>query len=478
MSDTHAVQPAVDPHRWAVIIILGIFAFMSNLDSSIVNIAIPVMTKDLGVAASRMEWIVSLYLIVLSALLLLFGKLGDLWGKEKIFKLGTFVFVFGSAMSGTPLGFNFLLLGRFVQAVGGAMTLANTYGIVTSEFPINERGRAMGTVGTFVALGSVAGPGLGGLILAVSSWPVIFWINVPIGLVALIFALRLMHVGPAPIPGRVDWGGFLTQATAIGAGFWGLNVSQQTGFTPLIWGLLAIAVVALILFFVVELHVAQPLLPLRIFKNALFSGGVGAVYLVFVVQFFMTILMPFYLEDTLRLPAGEAGALLTLYPLTMVFFAPLGGYLADRMNIALVGLFGAALVGLADVLYLFLPLRGGLILYAGATIILGMGTGLFQSPLGDIVMSVVPKSDLGITGSFNALARNLGMVSGTAASTSILFGVMSRQLGRRITTYPTGQDSVFLSALHVAFGVAVAVALLAVLVLAWMIPKIKKADLK
>ncbi|WP_302803903.1 MFS transporter [Schleiferilactobacillus harbinensis] len=471
-------QPTVDPHRWAVIIILGIFAFMSNLDSSIVNIAIPVMTRDLHVPASQMEWIVSLYLIVLSALLLLFGKLGDLWGKEKIFKLGTFVFILGSAMSGTPLGFNFLLLGRFVQAVGGAMTLANTYGIVTAEFPIKERGRAMGTVGTFVALGAVAGPGLGGLILAVSSWPYIFWINIPIGVIALIFALRLMHAGPAPVKGGVDWGGFLTQAVAIGAGFWGLNMSQQMGFTPLIWGLLGIAIVALIGFFIVENRVHEPLLPLRIFKNALFSGGVGAVYLVFVVQFFMTVLMPFYLEDTLRLPAGMAGALLTLYPLTMVFFAPLGGYLADRMNIALVGLIGAALIGLADVLYLFLPLSGGIVLYGVATVLLGMGTGLFQSPLGDIVMSVVPKTDLGITGSFNALARNLGMVTGTAASTSILFGVMSAQLGKRVTTYPAGQDSVFLSALHTAFGIAVVVAVLAVLVLAWMMPKIKKADLK
>jgi MFS family permease len=150
----------------------------------------------------------------------------------------------------------------------------------------------------------------------------------------------------------------------------------------------------------------------------------------------------------------------------MVFFAPLGGYLADRMNIALVGLIGAALIGLADVLYLFLPLSGGIVLYGVATVLLGMGTGLFQSPLGDIVMSVVPKTDLGITGSFNALARNLGMVTGTAASTSILFGVMSANLGKRVTTYPAGQDSVFLSALHTAFGIAVVVAVLAVLVLA------------
>jgi EmrB/QacA subfamily drug resistance transporter len=478
MQSPASSHTTLDPHRWAVIIILGIFAFMSNLDSSIVNIAIPVMTKNLDVPASQMEWVVSLYLIVLSALLLLFGKLGDLWGKQNIFKLGTFVFVLGSAMSGTPLGFNFLLLGRFVQAVGGAMTLANTYGIVTASFPIAERGRAMGMVGTFVALGAVAGPGLGGLILAITSWPVIFWINVPIGVIALIAALRLMHTGPETTGGSVDWWGFIAQAVFIGAGFWGLNLSQQQGFSLFVLGMLIVAVIALLLFFVIENKVHDPLLPLRIFKNKLFSGGVAAVYLVFVVQFFMTVLMPFYLEDTLRLPAGVAGALLTLYPLTMVFFAPLGGYLADRINTALVGLFGAALVGLADILYLFLPLSGGMVLYIAATILFGMGTGLFQSPLGDIVMSVVPKTDLGITGSFNALARNLGMVSGTAASTSVLFGVMSQQLGHRVTTYPTGQNQVFLTALHSAFGIAVAVAVAAVIVLAWMIPKLHEDSLK
>ncbi|MDN6222375.1 MAG: MFS transporter, partial [Lacticaseibacillus paracasei] len=173
------------PKRWWLLVALGFFAFMTNLDGSIVNIAVPIMAKDLKVPASQMEWTVSLYLIVLSALLLPFGKLGDRIGKQRIFKWGTGTFVLGSLMAGINLGFNFLMLARMIQALGGAMTLANTYGIVTSTFALAERGRAMGVVSTFVALGGVAGPSLGGLILAHFSWPMIFLINVPIGLIAL-----------------------------------------------------------------------------------------------------------------------------------------------------------------------------------------------------------------------------------------------------------------------------------------------------
>lgn len=197
---------ATGSKRWWLLIALGFFAFMTNLDGSIVNIAIPIMAKNLDVSASRMEWTVSLYLIVLSALLLPFGKLGDRIGKRRIFKWGTGTFVVGSLMAGINLGFNFLMVGRMVQAIGGAMTLANTYGIVISTFALAERGRAMGVVSTFVALGGVAGPSLGGLILAHFSWPMIFLINVPIGVVALGISLWSMDNGE-PQPGTYDkWG--------------------------------------------------------------------------------------------------------------------------------------------------------------------------------------------------------------------------------------------------------------------------------
>ncbi|WP_252898873.1 MFS transporter [Secundilactobacillus odoratitofui] len=160
--------------RWWILISIGIFAFMSNLDASIVNIAMPVMARQMSLPMNQIEWVVSTYLIVLSALLLLFGKLGDLYGKINVFRLGTVVFVLGSFLAGLQWTFNFLLVARVVQAIGAAMTLSNTYGITTATFAVNQRGKAMGLIGTFVAFGAVAGPGIGGLVLSHLSWGYIF----------------------------------------------------------------------------------------------------------------------------------------------------------------------------------------------------------------------------------------------------------------------------------------------------------------
>ena len=452
--------------RWWLLIALGFFAFMTNLDGSIVNIAIPLMAKNLHVSASRMEWTVSLYLIVLSALLLPFGKLGDRTGKRRIFKWGTGTFVLGSLMAGINLGFNFLMLGRMVQALGGAMTLANTYGIVTSTFALTERGRAMGVVSTFVALGGVAGPSLGGLILAHFSWPMIFLINVPIGLIALGISLWSMDNG-RPQPGAYDGGGMVLQATAIASGFWGLNLAQQSGFSdPLVLATLALAFISLVAFLGFEHHQSAPLLPMSIFRVRIFTLGVLTVFFIFMVQFFSTVLMPFYLEDARGLTPGAAGALLSLYPLMMVFFAPLGGWLADKWQVPAVALLGSLLIAIGSLLGATLKLNAPLTVYIISTLLIGIGSGLFQSPIGDVVMSVVPKAQLGIAGSFNALARNLGMVSGTAVATTVLFGTMSHLAARRVTTYPANHPEFFMVGLQIAMLVAAGLALLGAIAIA------------
>nr|WP_225419429.1 MFS transporter [Lacticaseibacillus baoqingensis] len=447
--------------RWWALTALGFFAFMTNLDGSVVNIAVPVMAKSLGVPASRMVWATSVYLLVLSALLLPFGKLGDLVGKPRIFKWGTGGFIIGSVLAGIDLGFAWLIMARIVQAAGAAMTLANTYGIVTSSFDAQERGKAMGYAGTFVALGSVAGPAVGGLVLSVAQWPVIFWLNVPFGLLALALALWAMGNG-VPMPQPFDWLGASLQAVAIATGFWGLNLSQTDGFgAPVVVSLLVIAVVAMGGFLWHEAHTPAPLLGLKLFANRLFSLGVLAVFLVFMVQFFTTVLMPFYLEDALQLSPGVAGALMSVYPLMMVFFTPLGGFLADKMNVAKVALVGVVIIALGSAAYVMLGLHSAVWVFIGITVLLGIGSGIFQSPIGDVVMSVVPKAQLGVAGSFNALARNLGMVAGTSVTTTLLFAQMSAIAKHRVVSFPAAHPAWFISGMHVAMGIATLLALTA-----------------
>lgn len=359
----------VEPRRWWILLSIGIFAFMSNLDSSIVNIAMPIMAKQLDIPMNQIEWVVSIYLIIVSALLLFFGKLGDMYGKIKVFRIGTAIFIIGSFLSGLQWTFSFLLLGRIIQGIGSAMTLSNTYGITTATFSLKERGRAMGLIGTFVAFGAVAGPGIGGLVLSRLSWGYIFWINVPLG----------------------------------------------------------------------------------IFKIKAFSYGVGAAILIFLSNFFTVVLMPFYLEDARQLSAGQAGLLLVIFPIVMMVIGPVGGVLADRFNPAKIVTLGLSTVALSQLGYWFLDLRSPLWVYVVITVIMAVGTGLFQSPNSDIVMSVVGKDQLGSAGSINALARNVGMVSGTALSTSVLFTVMSLIADTKVTTYLPSRPELFISGMHVAF---------------------------
>lgn len=169
-------DPNVQKNRWWILVAVGLFTFMSTLDGSIVNIALPVMSRDLHIPMNQAEWVVSIYLIVVCALLLLFGKLGDAFGKIRIFRLGTFFFVLGSLLCGFNQSLTFLLLARSLQAFGASMTMSTNNGIITEIFPIQERGKALGFIGSFVSLGSIAGPGIGGLILAVLPWGYIFWL--------------------------------------------------------------------------------------------------------------------------------------------------------------------------------------------------------------------------------------------------------------------------------------------------------------
>ncbi|GAT17853.1 hypothetical protein C5L25_001565 [Secundilactobacillus silagei JCM 19001] len=232
---SYVTDPQVQKHRWWILAAVGLFTFMSTLDASIVNIALPVISSDLKVPMNQAEWVVSIYLIVICALLLLFGKLGDSLGKIKIFRIGTVLFVLGSLLAGFNGSFYLLLLARIVQALGASMTMANNNGIVTEIFPFGERGRALGMIGSFVALGAIAGPGLGGIVLSQLSWGYIFWLNVPIGVVTIIIGQTILPADLTKSHEKIDRFGALTMALFMVSLFVGIFLGQEIGFTkPLI----------------------------------------------------------------------------------------------------------------------------------------------------------------------------------------------------------------------------------------------------
>ncbi|WP_020427762.1 MFS transporter, partial [Paenibacillus riograndensis] len=226
-----------------------------------------------------------------------------------------------------------LIASRVIQAIGASMTMANSQGIVTDIFPATERGKALGLIGTFVSLGSIAGPSLGGIIVSTLGWEYIFWVNVPIGLIAIVLGWKVLPKDLIRVKSKIDLPGSLLFAVFIVTLFAGMLLGQQVGYgDSRIISALAAAAAAFIVFLIVELRRSQPLLQLSLFKNPLFSLSILCAFLVFVANFCFNIIAPFYAQNMLNLSPFYAGFLLMLFPISMVIVAPLSGALSDKIG--------------------------------------------------------------------------------------------------------------------------------------------------
>lgn len=449
---TYQNLPKVQKNRWWILVSVGLFTFMSTLDSSIVNIALPVISHELKVPMNQVEWVVSIYLMVICGLLLLFGKIGDSIGKIKVFKIGMWVFTLGSLLCGVNHSLGFLLFARMVQALGASMTMATNSGIITEIFPMEERGRALGLIGSFVSLGSIAGPGIGGLILAQFPWAYIFWINVPVGLATILLGKYYLPDDLLKSQEKLDKPGFTFFALAIFSLFGGIFLGQETGFLTLVPLLLfVVALVSFLIFVQVEKRQTQPLIAFEIFKNKLFTISLLTALLIFASNFFCNVVLPFYLQNALGYSSSKAGLLMMVFPLLMVIGAPIAGYFTDKIGPEVLTVAGLIILSLSAFLYFRLDLNSSLTSFILASALMGIGNALFQSPNNTTVMSSVEKEKLGMATSLNSLARNLGMVLGIAAATTILYAAMSSKYGSHLTTYLNERPDVFIYGMKVTF---------------------------
>ncbi|WP_375179845.1 MFS transporter [Enterococcus rotai] len=445
-------NPIVQKNRWWILVSVAMFTFMSTLDASIVNIALPTISKDMNVPMNQSEWIVSIYLMIVCACLLLFGKIGDSFGKIKVYRIGTIVFTIGSLLCGFNQSLGFLLFARIVQGIGSSMTMATNSGIITEVFPFKERGRALGSIGAFVSLGSIAGPGIGGLILSQFSWPYIFWINVPVGIITILIGEKFLPKDIIKSGKKVDMFGFSLFAVFIMTFFGAIFIGQEIGFNAFLSMVLFIlAILSLIIFIRVEKRVSQPLITFSIFKNKVFTMSLITAVLIFSSNFFVNVVIPFYLQNARGLPASKAGLLMMVFPLLMVVGSPISGFLTDKIGTKLLTFSGLFLLSVTSLMYMFLNQGTPLWYYILATGIMGLGNALFQSPNNTTVMSSVAKEDLGVAGSMNSFARNLGMVLGIALATTILYNAMSAVYGQRVTTFISDRPDVFIFGMRITF---------------------------
>jgi len=439
------INDKIYKNRWLILFNVVLVTFMACLDSSIVNVALPKMSEELNVSMASIEWVVTSYLIVVSASILIFGRLGDIKGKTNVLKFGIILFTIGSLMCGITSSLTFLVAARVLQAIGAAATMSANQGIITQVFPSNERGRALGISGTFVALGTMVGPPLGGLIVSTFSWEYIFLINVPIGIITFIMALKILPNKTKDLDEKIDLRGAVLFIITIVLMFGSITQGQTAGYrNPMIITALVISILSFIMFIVIEKRNPEPLLELSIFENKLFSLSIFCAFISFISISCTNIIQPFYLQYAQKLSPSVTGLLMAVYPLVLSVAAPISGYLSDKIGSEFLTFLGLIFTSLGLFLLSSLTENSSLLLLIIYVSIMSIGNGLFQSPNNSLIMSTVPKNKLGIAGSINALVRNLGMVFGISFSTTFLYNRMSYKAGYHVVNYIQGRDDIFI----------------------------------
>lgn len=417
--------------RWWVLVGIGVGTFMSALDGSAVNTVLPVLRDELRTTVAGVEWVTTIYLLVVSALLLSVGRAGDLRGHKRLYIAGFVLFVLSSALCGLAPTIHALIGLRGVQAVGAALLFGTGPAILTRSFPPEQRGRALGALGTFTYLGLTAGPSLGGWLTSTLGWRSVFYINIPVGAVAIALALRNIEDDrPAASGERFDLPGAALFTAGLVALLVALNQGHAWGWGSVrVVGLLAAAVLLLAAFLAVERRRSSPMLDLALFRSRTFSGATVSALLNYVCVYSVLFVLPFLLIQGRGLDPRHAGLVLTAQPIVMALVAPLSGTLSDRIGSRVLATLGMLFLTIGLLLLAWLAAGTSLVALAAVLGVIGLGIGIFVSPNNSALMGAAPRHRQGIASGVLATARNLGMVLGVGLSGAVFTTILERAGG-------------------------------------------------
>jgi EmrB/QacA subfamily drug resistance transporter len=443
--------------KWLILTSVSLGSLMATLDGSIVNIALPAIQKEFGIDLTTVSWVVVAYLLAVGSLLLPVGRLGEVLTFKRVYIVGFAVFTLASICCGAAPDEMTLVGFRVVQAVGAAMIMAMGPAIVAHTFPPAERGRALGLNGISVSIGLSLGPALGGILTQVATWRAIFLINAPIGLLAIIWAARVL---PDETPGKgqaFDLKGAVLSGVAVFALLLALSEGQAWGWTsPVVVGLFGSFVVLGTAFIFAERSSIQPMIDLALFRIRPFTAGLAAVVVSFAGLFTATFLLPFLLQQGRGFSPIEAGLLLTPVPISMALVAPFSGAASDRFGPRVLASGGLAIMALSLLSLTQLPLDFALPDLIWRLVLLGVGQGLFMSPNSSAVLGSVPRARVGTASGTLAQMRVNGQALGIALSGAIVATRLPIHLGAvgAGVTGAAAQRIAQAEAIHDAFLVA------------------------
>ena len=444
------------PVRWALAS-LSLSMLLSALGTSIANVALPTLAQAFTATFQEVQWVVLAYLLAITTLIVSVGRLGDLTGRRRLLLAGIFLFTAASVLSGLAPTLGLLIGARAVQGLGAAIMMALTMAFVGEMVPKEKTGSAMGLLGTMSAIGTALGPSLGGILIAGLGWRAIFFINVPLGILALLLAYRYLPVDrrePKTDRARFDSVGTLLLALTLGA--YALAMTMGHGsFGRLNLALLLAAVFGVALFVAAERRAASPLIRLTMFRNPLLSAGFSTSALVTTVVMATLVVGPFYLSRALGLDAARVGLVMSSGPIVAALTGVPAGRFVDRLGAHRMSIVGLTAMAAGSSVLTMLPTRFGIPGYIAPLVVITAGYALFQAANNTAVMTNIRPDQRGVTSGMLNLSRNLGLITGASVMGTVF------ALGSSTTNIMTARPQAVAAGMRITFAVAAALILVA-----------------
>jgi EmrB/QacA subfamily drug resistance transporter len=416
--------------KWWTLIVVCVATFMLLLDITIVNVALPTITRDLKASFSDLQWVIDAYTLTLAALLLSAGALADLFGRRLIFLVGVVLFAGASLLCALSPNALFLILARGAEGIGGAMMYATALALLAQEFHGRERGTAFGIWGASIGASAAVGPLLGGALTDALGWASIFYLNVPVGAVVVALTLARVKESRDPEGKRVDWVGTTTFTAALFMLVLALIRGNDEGWTSgLILGLLSGSVVVMAAFVVSQVVQERGMLDLRLFRKPTFGGASITAFAVAAGMFAMLLYLTLYIQTQMGFSPFQTGLRFLPFTIVSFFAAALTGRLADRIPARLLLFVGLTLAGLGLLMMRTVSPGSSWTVFLPGFLIGGAGVGMINPILAFAAMGVVTPQRSGMATGINNTFRQVGTATGIAALGAIFESVLSHDLG-------------------------------------------------
>lgn len=408
--------------KWTMFVITAVGNVIAMLDSTTVNLALYPMSVDLHVTMGQIQWVMIAYMLVLTVFLPFFGKLGDIFPKNKLYMTGFSMFALGALLNTTAHNFGLLIAYRCLEALGASIMLSNAQAIITTIFKNERRGKALGLNGCLVAIGGMSGPALGGILLNYFGWHSVFIPCIPIAIAGAFYAYKFLphHAKTDRKNFKFDYKGFIYFTISLFALLLAISEGHSWGWNSL--KIIVLGIITLIfgvLFYVRDHHINYPLIDFSLFKIRPFTFGNLGVMTSYMAMYTNSILLPFFLQEILKYNPLVTGLLILPYSLTLSMIAPVAGRLSGKYGSRYLTIAGPTVYCIALLMFTLYDKNVAMWQIVLASGIMGIGNGLFQSPSNNAIMTCVQHGHVGLASGILALSRNMGNILGVAVTITL-----------------------------------------------------------